>query len=111
MDKNIVVPLALFACVTYGVKLLVDARMRYLFFKGDSPDAVRTLLQGEERMRRMASLRWGVILLALAIGLALVRLFDIQEINPASLALMLGAAGAGNLAGFALSARVGDTAP
>lgn len=108
MDKGIVVPLALFLCVTYGLKLLVDARMRYLFFKGDSPDTVRELIRGEERMRRMASLRWGVILLALAAGFALVRMFDLHEVSPASLALMLGAAGAGNIASFLLARRFAD---
>jgi hypothetical protein len=105
LDKNIAA-IVLFLCVTYGVKLLVDARMRYLFFKGGTPPAVLTMLEGEERMRRTGSLRWGVILIAIALGFAIIEFAGWREVRPGTLAVMAAAAGLGNLAAFLATRRL-----
>lgn len=102
MDKNIVVPLALFFSVVYAIKLLVDARLRYLFWKGGStPEAVAALFAGEERIRRHASLR--VALVASTLGVALLMLdavgATLWSLN--GVAALLLALGAGNLLAFA----------
>lgn len=36
MDTNLVL-IALFFCATYALKMFIDARMRYIFFKGNAP--------------------------------------------------------------------------
>lgn len=100
MDKSIVVPIGLFVAVVYTIKLLVDARMRFLFFKGGAPDTVEALYKGEETARRMASLRWGLVLSCLALGLALAGAMDWPALSLPSLAVLLAALGLGNLASF-----------
>jgi hypothetical protein len=100
VDKSIVVPIGLFVAVVYTIKLLVDARMRFLFFKGGAPDTVEALYRGEERARRLASLRWGLVLCCLALGLTVAGALEWQPISVPSLALLLAALGVGNLACF-----------
>jgi hypothetical protein len=107
MDKNLI-PIVLFVCMTYALKMLIDARMRYIFFKGNAPDTVAALLAGEERMRRMGSLRWGVILLAVGVGFAAVEMLGFHSVSAGSVAVLLVAAGAGNLLAFGVTQRFGN---
>ena len=111
MDKSIIVPIGLFVSVVYTIKLLVDARMRYLFFKGDAPDTVEALYRGEERARRMGTLRWGLVLLSLSGGLAWAAAMDWAPLSLPSLALLLGSLGVGNLLSFAASWRLDQRPP
>lgn len=106
LDKNFAA-VVLFLCVTYSLKLLVDARMRYLFVRGESPQVVLAMLQGEERLRRAGSLRWGVILIFLALGFAVVEFAGWREVRAGTLAVMAAAAGLGNLAAFVATRRLG----
>jgi hypothetical protein len=100
VDKSIVVPIGLFVAVVYTIKLLVDARMRFLFFKGGAPDTVEALYRGEERARRLASLRWGLVLCCLAVALTVANAMAWQPLSLPSLAVLVAALGAGNLACF-----------
>lgn len=111
MDKSIIVPIGLFVSVVYTIKLLVDARMRYLFFKGDAPDTVEALYRGEERARRMGSLRWGLVLLALAAGLALASGMGWAPLSLPSLAVLLASLGLGHLASFVASWKLDPQHP
>lgn len=106
MDKSIIVPVGLFVAVVYSIKLLVDARMRYLFFKAGSPEAVQALFVGEERLRRLASLRWGLVLTALAVGLGLSSAMAWEAWSLPGLAMVLAALGLGNLASFWVTSRL-----
>jgi hypothetical protein len=105
MDKGIVVPLALFFAVVYGIKLLVDARMRYLFFQAGSPDTVEALFRGEDKLRRAAALRNGVLLILLAMGLVICHWAQWAVFSVPGLAVMLAFGGAGHLLGHVLSER------
>ncbi len=107
MDTNLVL-IALFFCATYALKMFIDARMRYIFFKGNAPHTVAAMLQGEERMRRMGSLRWGVILLVLGTGFAVVDVLGFSGVTAGSLAVMLAAAGVGKLLAFGVAQRFGN---
>jgi hypothetical protein len=106
MDKGIVVPLALFFAVVFVIKLLVDARMRYLFFQSGSPEVVAALFAGEEKLRRTSSLRWGLVLTCLALGLAIATQAQWSAFSLPGLAVLLGAAGIGNLLAFGLQERL-----
>jgi hypothetical protein len=86
--------------VVYTIKLLVDARMRFLFFKGGAPDTVEALYRGEERARRLASMRWGLVLCCLALGLTAAAAMEWQALSLPSLAVLVAALGLGNLACF-----------
>lgn len=113
MDKGIVVPLALFFSVVYALKLLVDARLRYLFWKGGStPEAVSALFAGEERLRRQGGLRLGIVSLTLGGALLAVQLVGVPLLSVGGLAALLLALGLGNIAAFvcaeALSRRPGQ---
>lgn len=105
------VPIVLFLCVTYGfvyaVKAIVDARMRSLLARsGTSEELIRTILQGEEQQRRHGSLRWGLILVSVAVGFGLIAAFGWNDITPGVIAVLAGTTGLGNLAFFAVSARL-----
>ena len=105
-----VVPIALFLCVTYGftyaIKALVDARMRSLLARsGTSEELIRAIIHAEDLQRRRAALRWGIILVALALAFGSIQAFGWSEITPGVIALLAGATGLGNLAFFALAPR------
>jgi hypothetical protein len=104
MDKGIVVPLALFFSVVYALKLLVDARLRYLFWKGgSSAEAVAALFAGEERLRREGALRLGVVALAVGGGLLLADATGAALLSTAGVAMLLLALGVGNIAAYVVA--------
>jgi hypothetical protein len=108
MNLELLIPISLFVCITYAIKAVVDARVRQKMVDSNgSQDLVRSMLEGEELRRRHGSLRWGVTLVALAIGFALVDVAGWQEITPGVIAILLGATGLGNLAYYAIARKQG----
>ncbi len=63
MDFALLIPITMFVCIAYSVKVVVDAytRRRIVESRG-SEDMVRSLLEGEAARRRHASLHWGCVL-------------------------------------------------
>mgnify|MGYP007089348931 CR=1 FL=1 len=101
------IPISLFVCITYAVKAIVDARVRKQLVSANvSQDLVRSIIEGDEIRRRHASLRWGVIFVALAIGFFAIEAFPRDEFSPAVIAVLLGATGLGNLAYYAMSRKL-----
>ena len=108
MNFEILIPLALFVCIAYVIRVVVEARLRgKIVAANGSEELVRSMLQGEEQQRRHASLRWGVILVALAIGFVVIEAFGWREITPGVVAVLLGVTGIGNLAFYAISRQQG----
>lgn len=107
MDFDLLIPIALFTCIAYAIKAVVDAytRRRIIEARG-SEELVRSLLEGEATRRRLTSLHWGSVLLALAIGFGLVELIGADGVTPGVIALLLGATGLGNLAYYVLERRL-----
>lgn len=104
MSEQALVPIALFASVTYVIKQLIDARMRILLLRvGGSDELLRSLLQGEEQQRRHASLRSGITLVMLGLGFALIQLLGWNDITPGAAAVLASAVGVGNLGYYALT--------
>ncbi|MFZ5635641.1 MAG: hypothetical protein ACOY82_03545 [Pseudomonadota bacterium] len=102
--KNIVVPLALFVCITYAFRVLVDAIMRYRMLREPgTEDLLRSILQGEQAERRLSSLRWGLLATALAIGFAIIEATGIDEVGPGAIAVLLAATGLSQLAYYLLT--------
>ncbi|MCA0393486.1 MAG: DUF2157 domain-containing protein [Proteobacteria bacterium] len=100
------IPITLFICIYLAIKAVVDARARkQLVQSNGSEEMLRAILEGEERHRRQASLRWGVILVALAVGFGLLEAFNWQDASPGLFAILLGATGLGNLAAYFLANR------
>ena len=108
MNFELLIPISLFVCITYAIKAVVDARVRrQMVDSNGSQDLVRSMLEGEELRRRHGSLRWGVTLVALAIGFGLVDVAGWREITPGVIAILLGATGLGNLAYYAIARKQG----
>ena len=104
MDFELLIPITLFLCVTYAIKALLDARTRgKLIAANGSEELIRSLVQNEEQQRRHASVRWGVVLVCLAVGFALIEYFGWDEVTPGAIAVLLGATGVGNLISFYIS--------
>ncbi|MDG2519435.1 MULTISPECIES: DUF6249 domain-containing protein [Lysobacter] len=108
MNFEILIPITLFICVVYAIKVVVDARTRAkLIASNGSEDLIRSLVQAEALQRRHASLRWGILLLAVGLGFALIEAFGWTEITPGVVAVLLGVTGLGNLAAYAASRKLG----
>ncbi|BDU18234.1 MULTISPECIES: DUF6249 domain-containing protein [Lysobacter] len=108
MNFEILIPITLFICVVYAIKVVVDARTRAkLIASNGSEDLIRSLVQAEALQRRHASLRWGILLLAVGLGFALIEAFGWNEITPGVVAVLLGVTGLGNLAAYAASRKLG----
>ena len=103
----ILIPITLFVCIAYSIKTVVDAytRRRIIETRG-SEELVRSLLEGEATRRRLASLHWGSVLVALAVGFGLVEWMGGERVTPGVVAVLLGATGLGNLAFFLLERRL-----
>ena len=108
MDYALFVPICLFAAIAYSIKAVVDARVRkQLVASNGAPDLVRSILEGDEANRRLSSLRWGITLVALSIGFAIVEAAGWREITPGVIAVLVGAVGIGNLGSFAAARKLG----
>ncbi|MFE0502630.1 DUF6249 domain-containing protein [Lysobacter soli] len=108
MNFEILIPITLFICVVYAIKVVMDARTRAkLIASNGSEDLIRSLVQAEALQRRHASLRWGILLLAVGLGFALIEAFGWTEITPGVVAVLLGVTGLGNLAAYAASRKLG----
>ena len=106
MEIEVFIPIVLFICIYLSIKAVVDARARKQMVQSNgSEEMLRTIIDGEETRRRQASLRWGVILVALAIGFGLLEAFSWEDASPGLFAILLAATGAGNLAAYYLARR------
>jgi len=108
MNFELLIPISLFIAIAYSIKAVVDARVRkQLVSSNGSPELVRNILQGDETNRRLSSLRWGITMVALAIGFGFVEGAGWTEITPGVIAVLIGAMGLGNLGFYALSRKLG----
>mgnify|MGYP003588590622 FL=1 len=108
MNFELMIPISLFVCIAYSIKAVVDARVRkQLVSSNGSPELVANILKGDETNRRLSSLRWGITLVALALGFGIVEAAGWTEITPGVIAVLVGALGLGNLASFAASRKLG----
>jgi hypothetical protein len=107
MDVHIVVPLALFGCLTYAFKAVLDAALRYRLTRAvGSAEVMRTILDAEENHRQATALRWGIVATSLALGFALIKALDWNDISAGVIAILAAAIGLGNLLFFAIVRRV-----
>ena len=108
MNFGDLIPITLFICIAYAIKVVVDARVRQRMVNaGGSAELVNSVLRDEEQRRRHSSLRWGIVLLSVGLGFGLIQWFGWQEVTPGLIAVLAGATGLGNLAFFAISRRIG----
>jgi hypothetical protein len=107
MNFDILLPITLIVGIVYAIKVVVDARFRrHMVNTGGSVEVVNSLLRDEQMRRRHSSLRWGIVLLSVALGFGLIEWFGWKEITPGLIAVLAGATGLGNLVFFAISRRI-----
>ena len=104
MNLGDLIPITLFVCIVWAIKIVVDARLRrQMLDSTGSQDMIRSMVESDELRRRHGSLRNGIILVALALGFAAINNFE--DFTPMSLAILLGATGLGNLAYYLVARR------
>ena len=107
MDYGILVPISVFVCIAYSIKVCVDAMVRRrMVDAGGSADLVDSLLREERQRRHHSSLRWGIVLLSVALGFGVIQWIGWTEVTPGLVAVLAGATGLGNLVFFAISRRL-----
>jgi hypothetical protein len=110
MDYALLIPITLFVCIAYVIKVVVDARTRrQLIGANGSDELIRSITAGEDLRQKHSSLRWGVTLLAIAVGFGLIEAFGWSDVTPGVIAVLAGATGLGNLAYYFLARRMGAT--
>lgn len=99
MNIDILLPITLIVGIVYAIKVVVEARAsRQLLLAADgSAELASALLRDQERQRRLSSLRWGIVLVALALGFGLIHGLGWNQVSPGVAAVLAGATGIGNL--------------
>ena len=91
MNFEVLIPITLFICIVYAIKVVVDARTRAkLIANNASEELMQALLAGEEHNRRHGSLRWGIVLTALAAMLGALFILDDPIFNGLAISLIFG---------------------
>lgn len=107
MQFETLIPIVLFLCITYCVKVVVEARLRSRMLKeGGSAELMRSMVHDEQQQRRQSSLRSGLILTAVAIGFGTIQAFGWDEINAGVVAVLAAATGLGNLVFYAIARKL-----
>ena len=108
MDLDLLIPITLFLCIAYAIKVIADMLVRRRLVEANgSEELVRSMIAGEAERSRTGSLRWGIVMVALAVGFGLVEAGGWQDMGPGVIAILLGATGLGNLAYYAIARRQG----
>ena len=106
MNSADLIPIILFICIVWAIKIVVDARLRRQMLNSNgSQELVRSMIEGDEIRRRHESLRRGIVLVALGLGFAAISRSGFDELTPMTLAILLGATGLGNLAYYLMTRK------
>lgn len=110
--EEIFIPLGFFALVAYISKLISDTRLRRKAIEaGLSQEKAASLYQsGWDEPSTRSALKWGLVIIALGLGLLMVDLFAIDFESPFAYAVLLVATGIA-LLGYYLIERDEDEKP
>ena len=104
--KQIIVPLALFVCITYTVKIIMDARVRRRLVESSASESlVRSLIEADELSRRTSAMKWGLVLTAIGGAFGVIELLKLEADRAGTFGLVFFAAGVGLLAYHVLAQR------
>jgi hypothetical protein len=107
VDSEALLPIVMFLCLTYVFKAVLDAVIRHRMLRMDlSVDYLRAMIENERRQSRIAALRWGLALVALAGAFAVIQAFGWREITPGAIAALAAAVGLAQLVFFVLARRL-----
>lgn len=104
---GILVPITLFVCIVFAIKIVVEARFRSkLLSTGGAEELLRSMARDEDIRRRHGALRWGIVMVLLAIGFGIIEGAGWNDATPGTIAVLLGAVGLGNLAYYFISRKL-----
>lgn len=96
--KEVLISIALFGSVAFMWWTMLEAVVRYRILKeGTSESLLAGMIAGDARRRRQASLRWGLVLVAVGLVLLLLHALDGRIDSPSGIGALLLAAGAAQL--------------
>ncbi len=102
--QHVLVPIALFACIAYLFKAVLDAVMRERMLREPgTEDLLRATMKEERQQQRLSSLRWGLLLLALGGGFTIIHAIGWVELSTGGLAVLLACTGLGHLIFYVLT--------
>lgn len=106
MDFALLIPISLFVCVVYAIKVVVDGRMRRrLAETNGSEELFKAMLVADEQSRRLGALKWGMVLTAVGVSFFIQQVLKLGPEDPATFGLFFVAAGAGLLGYHLLASR------
>lgn len=104
---EILVPITLFVCIVFAIKIVVEARFRNkLINTGGAEELLRSMARDEDIRRRHGALRWGIVMVLLAVGFGIIESAGWRDATPGMIAVLLGAVGLGNLAYYFISRKL-----
>ena len=106
MDLALFIPMVLFVCIAYAVKVIVDARVRRRMVETNgSEELVKTLMESDEQSRRVSALKWGMVLTSIGVAFFIQQVAKLSEDDPATYGLLFIAAGVGLLGYHAVAGK------
>jgi hypothetical protein len=107
MDPATIILPALFAAIAFSIHTVAASRARVRLLETHAQESlVDSILRGEERRSRQSALRWGIVLVFLSLGFAIVELSGWDRPSPGVLAVLLGATGLGNIVSYLVCRKV-----
>ncbi|MGO1070254.1 DUF6249 domain-containing protein [Lysobacter sp. CA199] len=104
---EILVPITLFVCIVLAIKIVVEARFRSKALQtGGAEELLRSMARDEDIRRRHGALRWGIVMVLLAIGFAIIEGAGWRDVNAGTIAVLLAAVGIGNLVYYVISRKL-----
>lgn len=106
MDFALLIPITLFICIAYAVKVVFDSRVRRRLVESNgSEELVKAMLQADEQSRRLGALKWGMVLTTVGLAFFIQQVTDLGPQDPATWGLMFVAAGVALIGYHVISAR------
>ena len=101
-----VIVLTVFGSIVTALRHVVDARVRRQMVEHHaSEELVKSMLEADERHRRLSALKWGLVLTLVGLAFGLIGMLHLDGDNPGTFGLLFGAAGAGMLIYHAIADR------
>lgn len=106
-ESPVLISAAFFAMIAAVTKIVMDNHTkRRLLQARVSEDVVRALFRKGYDPELFSALKWGITLVALGIGLAVVQMLPVRASEPLALGVMLVCAGGGMLAYYLVATAV-----
>jgi hypothetical protein len=98
MDFTVFIPITLFICIVWIVKLVTDSRLRRRLSETHaSEDLVKAMFQSDEINRRHSALKWGLVLVLVGAAFGLIDGLNLDPDDPATYGILFAASGLGLL--------------